>query len=89
MIAIDNLILVLSATFTGIIVGIGGIITFIYAVKQKKRLLFLFSAMWLLYAVFWFIDAAAHFFYDPFLMTIAIIPQLIGVPRIIIFIELI
>ncbi|MHA2035249.1 MAG: hypothetical protein ACW972_11495 [Promethearchaeota archaeon] len=89
MLSLDNLILVISAFTTGIFVGIGGIITFIYALKQKKNLLFLFSAMWLLYAVFWFLDAAAHFFYDTFLMAIAIIPQLIGVPCIFIFIELI
>jgi hypothetical protein len=89
MINLDNLILVLSAFTTGIFVGMGGIITFIYAFKQKKHLMYLFSAMWLLYAVFWFLDAAAHFFYDTFLMAIAIIPQLIGVPCMIIFIELI
>ncbi|MHA1933471.1 MAG: hypothetical protein ACW96X_13080, partial [Promethearchaeota archaeon] len=89
MIAIDNLILVLSASFTGVVVLTGGIITFIYAIKQKRSLLFLFSSMWLLYSIFWFIDAAAHFFYNDFLMAIAIIPQLIGVPCMIIFTELI
>jgi ABC-type multidrug transport system fused ATPase/permease subunit len=44
--------------------------------------------MWLLYAIFWFIDAAAHYYYSLFLMSLAILPQLIGVPCIIIFIEL-
>jgi hypothetical protein len=44
--------------------------------------------MWLMYAIFWFIDAAAHFFYSIPLMALAIIPQLIGIPCIIIFIEL-
>ena len=84
----SNLILVLSAFTTGILVLIGGTITCIYAIKRSSRLIFLFSAMWLLYAVFWFIDAAAHYFYSTFLMSIAIIPQLIGVPCIIIFIDL-
>ncbi|MHA1986038.1 MAG: hypothetical protein ACW98D_05295 [Promethearchaeota archaeon] len=89
MTSIPNLFLVLSASITGFFVGIGGIITFLYAIIQKKRLLFLFSAMWCLYAVFWFLDAFAHLLYSDFLMAIAIIPQLIGVPCIIIFIELI
>ncbi len=85
---IENLMLVLSTCFTGTLVAIGGIITFIYAFRRKNRLIFLFSAMWLMYAVFWFIDAAAHYFYSIPLMALAIIPQLIGVPCIIIFIEL-
>lgn len=45
--------------------------------------------MWLLYGVFWFIDAAAHYLYSISLMAIAIVPQLIAVPCIIIFIELV
>ncbi|MHA1241020.1 MAG: hypothetical protein ACTSQU_09520 [Promethearchaeota archaeon] len=86
--SIENLLLVLSTLITGTLVAIGGIITFIYAFRRKNRLIFLFSAMWLMYAIFWFIDAAAHFFYSIPLMALAIIPQLIGIPCIIIFIEL-
>ena len=86
---IENFMLVLTASMTGILVSIGAIITVIYAVKNKKRLIFLFSAMWLMYAIFWFIDAVAHYYYSIFIMSLAILPQLIGVPCIIIFIELI
>ncbi|MBY8981092.1 MAG: hypothetical protein KGD72_11930 [Candidatus Lokiarchaeota archaeon] len=86
--SIENLLLVLSTSITGTLVAIGGIITFIYAFRRKNLLIFLFSAMWLMYAVFWFIDAAAHYFYSIPLMALAIVPQLIGVPCIIIFIEL-
>jgi hypothetical protein len=85
---LENLLLVLSTCITGTLVALGGIITFFYAFRRKNRLIFLFSAMWLMYAVFWFIDAAAHLFYSIPLMALAIIPQLIGVPCIIIFIEL-
>jgi len=85
----DNLMLVSSTSITGILFTIGGILTVIYAVRRKNRLIFLFSAMWVLYAVFWFIDAAAHYFYSIPLMKLAIVPQLIGVPCIIAFIELI
>lgn len=88
MASLENLILILSASFAGVFVGVGGIITCIYAIKKKNRLIFLFSAMWLLYALFWFIDAAAHYYYSTILMAFAIVPQLIGVPCIIIFIEL-
>jgi hypothetical protein len=86
--SIENLVLIISASFAGTFVGIGGIITFFFAIKRKNRLIFLFSAMWLLYALFWFIDAVAHYYYSTFLMALAIVPQLIGVPCIIIFIEL-
>ncbi|MCK4384164.1 MAG: hypothetical protein KAW66_12770, partial [Candidatus Lokiarchaeota archaeon] len=86
---IENFMLVLTASMTGILVSIGAIITVIYAVKNKKRLIFLFSAMWLMYAIFWFIDAVAHYYYSIFIMSLAILPQLIGVPCIIVFIELI
>jgi len=86
---IENFMLVLTASMTGILVSIGAIITVIYAFKNKKRLIFLFSAMWLSYAIFWFIDAVAHYYYSIFIMSLAILPQLIGVPCIIVFIELI
>jgi hypothetical protein len=81
--------LVLTTSITGTLLAIGGGITVIYAIKRKNQLILLFSAMWLLYAVFWFIDAAAHFYYSIPFMAIAIIPQLIAVPCIIIFIELV
>jgi len=87
--AIENFMLVLTASITGILVSIGGIITVIYAVKKKKRLILLFSVMWLMYAIFWFIDATAHYYYSIFIMSFAILPQLIGVPCFIVFIELI
>ncbi|MHA1460629.1 MAG: hypothetical protein ACTSO8_04025 [Promethearchaeota archaeon] len=86
---LDNLMLVLSTSITGVLFTIGGILTVIYAVRRKNRLIFLFSAMWLLYATFWFLDAAAHYFYSIPLMTLAIVPQLLGVPCIIAFIELV
>ena len=89
MVDFENLMLVLTASIVGTLVAIGGIITVIYAIKKKNRLILLFSAMWLSYAVYWFIDAAAHYYYSTFLMMLAILPQLIGVPCIIVFIELI
>ncbi len=85
----DNFLLVLTTSITGTILAIGGIITFIYAIRKKNQLILLFSAMWLLYGVFWFMDAAAHYLYSIPLMALAIIPQLIAVPCIIIFIELV
>lgn len=88
MISFDNLMLVLSASLTGIFVGVGGLITFFYALKKKNNLIFLFSALWLLYSIYWFIDAGAHFFYSKRLMTWAIVPELIAAPFIIVFIEL-
>jgi len=86
--SIENLLLVLSTLITGTLVAIGGIITFIFAFRRKNRLIFLFSTMWLMYAIFWFLDAAAHYFYSIPLMALAIVPQLIGIPCIIIFIDL-
>ena len=88
MISFENIMLITSASFAGTFVGVGGIITCIYAIKRKNRLIFLFSAMWLLYSLFWFLDAAAHYYYSPFLMALAIVPQLIGGACIVIFIEL-
>jgi hypothetical protein len=85
---IQNIVLIISTSFAGIFVGVGGILTFFYALKKKNRIIFLFSAMWLLYSLFWFIDAAAHYYYSTFLMALAIIPQLIGGTCIVIFIEL-
>jgi len=84
----DNFLLVSTTSIMGILMVIGGILNFIYAIRRRNRLIFLFSAMWLLYAVFWFMDAAAHYFYSIPIMKLAIIPHLIGVPCIIAFIEL-
>jgi len=39
--------------------------------------------------LFWFLDAASHFYYSPLLMAIAIVPQTIGGPCLLIFIDLI
>jgi len=88
MASIANLFLVSSMSFAGALLGIGGILTFIYAIKRKNRLIFLFSAMWIFFSLHLIIAATAHFFYSTSLMTIMIIPQLIGVPCIIIFIDL-
>ena len=88
MSSLENTILVISVTITATLLLIGGLITFIYAIKRNNRLIFLFSAMWLLSSVSWYIDAAAHYLYSIFLMTLVIIPQLIGYACIIIFIEL-
>ena len=79
----------LTTSITGTLLAIGGIITFIYAIRKKNQLILLFSAMWLLYGVFWFMDSAAHYLYSIPIMALAIIPQLIAVPCIIIFIELV
>ena len=88
MVSFENLFLIISASFAGTFVGVGGIITLFYAIKRKNRLIYLFSAMWLLYSLFWFLDAAAHYYYSTFLMALAIVPQLIGGACIVIFIEL-
>ncbi|NHJ22149.1 MAG: hypothetical protein EAX91_14480 [Candidatus Lokiarchaeota archaeon] len=85
----DNFLLVLTTSIAGTLLAIGGIITFIYSIRKKNRLILLFSAMWLLYAVFWFMDAAAHYYYSIPIMAFAIIPQLLAVPCIMIFIELV
>ncbi|NVM44706.1 MAG: hypothetical protein HWN79_07300 [Candidatus Lokiarchaeota archaeon] len=85
----DNFLLVLTTSISGTLLAIGGIITFIYAIRKRSQLILLFSAMWLLYGVFWFMDAAAHYLYSITIMALAIIPQLIAVPCIVIFIELV
>ncbi|MFX1316371.1 MAG: hypothetical protein ACFE9T_10945 [Promethearchaeota archaeon] len=89
MVSIENLLLVVSASIAGIIIFICGIITILYAINRKNSLIFLFSINWFLFSGFWFLDAAAHFFYSTLLMAIAFIPQCLGVPCIIIFLELI
>lgn len=86
---LENLILVLSTSVAATLFLIGGIITFMIAIKRKNPLVFLFSASWILQAFFWYLDSAAHLNYSFFLMKIAFIPQSIGVPCMFIFIELI
>jgi hypothetical protein len=87
-VSIQHLFLVFSQLSAGVFIGVGGIITCIYAFKRKNWLILLFSTMWLFLALSLFMAAVAHLLYNPFLMSIMIIPQLIGVPCILIFIEL-
>ncbi|MFX0029135.1 MAG: hypothetical protein ACFE8B_07995 [Candidatus Hermodarchaeota archaeon] len=86
---IENLILVISTLIAATLFLIGGIITFLNAIKRKKPLAFLFSASWILQAIFWYLDSAAHLFYSIYFMRIAFILQSIGVPCMFIFLELI
>ena len=86
---LENLILVLSTSVAATLFLVGGIITFIIAIKRKNLLVYLFSASWILQAFFWYLDSASHLNYSYFLMKIAFIPQSIGVPCMFIFIELI
>jgi hypothetical protein len=87
--SIDHIILVISAFVAAILFTFGVIITIIIAIKRKKPLVFLFSTSWLIQAIFWYLDSAAHLHYSISLMRIAFIPQFIGVPCMFIFIELI
>ena len=89
MISFDNILLVTSASVAGVLNIIGFLLSFSYAKKSKNRLVYLFSANWLLQSFFWALDAASHFYYSPLLMALAIIPQVIGVPCLFIFIDLI
>jgi len=89
MVTIDNLLLVFTTLIAGILNIICFLLSFLYAKKRNNRLVYLFSANWLFQALFWFLDAASHFFYSPLLMAIAIVPQTIGVPCLFIFIDLI
>ena len=87
--SIDNLMLVVFTFIAAILLTIGGVITLIIAIKRKRSLVLLFSASWLIQAIFWYLDSAAHFYYSIPLMRMAFIPQSIGVPCMFIFIELI
>ncbi len=89
MISFDNILLVSSASAAGVLNIIGFLLSFSYAKKRKNRLVYLFSANWLLQSFFWGLDAASHLYYSPLLMALAIIPQVIGVPCLFIFIDLI
>ncbi|MFX1278124.1 MAG: hypothetical protein ACFFA3_01825 [Promethearchaeota archaeon] len=88
-ISVENLILVLSTVIAATLFLVGGIITFLSAIKRKSPLVFLFSASWILQAIFWYLDSVAHLLYSFFLMRVAFIPQSIGVPCMFIFLELI
>ena len=87
--SLENIILVLSTFVAATLFLVGGIITFKIAIKRKRPLVLLFSVSWLIQALFWYLDSAAHFYYSRFLMRMAFIPQSIGVPCMFIFIELI
>jgi len=89
MASLDNLLLVLTTSIAGILNIICFILLFLYAKKRNNRLVYLFSANWLFQALFWILDAASHYYYSTLLMAIAIVPQLIGVPCLFIFIDLI
>ena len=89
MTSFDNLLLVLTTSIAGILNIICFILLFLYAKKRNNRLVYLFSANWLFQALFWILDAASHYYYSTLLMAIAIVPQLIGVPCLFIFIDLI
>jgi hypothetical protein len=86
---IDNLILVISTFIAAVLFTFGAAITLIIAIKRKRPLVLLFSASWLTQALFWYLDSAAHLNYSPALMRAAFIPQIVGVPFMFIFIELI
>ncbi len=89
MTSLDNLLLVLTTSIAGILNIICFILLYLYAKKRNNRLVYLFSANWLFQALFWILDAASHYYYSTLLMAIAIVPQLIGVPCLFIFIDLI
>ena len=89
MASLDNLFLVFTTSSAGILNVICFLLSFLYAKKRNNRLAYLFSANWLFQAMFWFLDSASHYFYSPLLMAIAIVPQIIGVPCLFIFIDLI
>ena len=89
MISFDNILLVTSASVAGVLNIIGFLLSFSYAKKRNNRLVYLFSANWLLQSFFWILDAASHLYYSTLLMAFAIIPQIIGVPCLFIFIDLI
>jgi hypothetical protein len=89
MTSFENLLLVTSAFFAAFLNIIGFLLSFLYGRERNNRLVYLFSVNWLFQACFWILDATAHFTYSTMLMSIAIIPQLIGVPCLFIFIDLI
>ena len=52
MISFDNVLLVTSASAAGVLNIIGFLLSFSYAKKRKNRLVYLFSANWLLQSFF-------------------------------------
>lgn len=89
MASLDNILLVTAASIAGILNLICFLLLFTYARRRNNRLVYLLSANWFFQAFFWIFDATSHFYYADLLMSIAIIPQLIGVPCLFIFIDLI
>jgi hypothetical protein len=89
MIYIENLMLVLSTSMAATFILIGGILAVIKIRKKKDRHLFLYSISWLFQSIFWYLVSSAHLTYSTTLMSVAFIPQSIGVPFMIVFIELI
>jgi len=89
MASLDNVVLVTAALVAGILNLICFLLLFMYARKRNNRIVYLFSANWLFQAIFWILDGASHYYYSALLMAIAIVPQLIGVPCLFIFIDLI
>ncbi|NHJ22148.1 MAG: hypothetical protein EAX91_14475 [Candidatus Lokiarchaeota archaeon] len=89
MVSLDNTVLVTAATIAGILNLICFFLLFSYARKRNNRLVYLFSASWLFQAMFWFLDGLSHLLYSTLLMAITIIPQMISVPCLFIFIDLI
>lgn len=89
MVSLDNLLLVSAGFIAGTLNVLCFILSFIYAKKRNNRLVYLFSANWFFQSLFWFLDALSHLFYSPLLMAIAFILQMIGIPCLFIFIDLI
>ncbi|MHA2287301.1 MAG: hypothetical protein ACXABG_00815 [Promethearchaeota archaeon] len=89
MVSFDNIVLVIAAFIAGILNFVCFLLLFTYAKKRNNHLVYLFAASWLFQAIFWFLDGTAHFLYSTILMAIAIIPQMISVPCLFIFFDLI
>lgn len=86
---IDQILLVISTTTCGILMAIGGIMTLIYAKQKSYKIMYLFSANWLLQSICWFLIAYAHGTYSTLSMSIAFIFNGLGVLCLTIFLELI
>ena len=84
---IENILLVLSTTITSVLVTIGALITLLYAIRKKNHIILLFSISWFLYGSFLFLDAIAHYSYSTFIMSIAMIPQIIMIPCLVVFMD--
>ncbi|MHA2282212.1 MAG: hypothetical protein ACXAC5_15320 [Promethearchaeota archaeon] len=89
MVSGENLLLGSTTFIAGTLSLINGLLTILYAIRRKNRVIFIFSANWFLQAIFWYLDGLAHLTYTPLIMAIAFIPQTIGVLCLFIYIELI